>query len=61
MKRVEIVLENVNLKRYRRKIEKEMKKMGASELEIKLLKDETVCNNYKRKRDPKDVAWAILQ
>ncbi len=48
-------------KNYRRAIEIEMKKLGASAKEMSLLKDATVENGYKYGRSPEDVAWAILQ
>lgn len=61
MEKIKTIVEYANLKMYRSKIKKEMKRMGASKSELKLLKNNTVRNGYKNRRDPKDVAWAILQ
>lgn len=49
------------MEEYRVLLEKEMVKMGASEQELKLIKDATIRNALKRKRRPEDVAWALLQ
>ncbi len=46
---------------YRSMVILEMKKMGATDQEIKLLRDETILNSIRNKRRPEDVAWAILQ
>ena len=46
---------------YRDRVIDEMKKMGATNHEIELLKRETILNSIRNKRDPEDVAWAILQ
>ena len=61
MEKIKTIVEYANLKMYQSKIKKEMKKMGASKTEIKLLKANTVRNGYKNKRKPQDVAWPILQ
>ena len=46
---------------YKLEVVSEMKKIGASKEEIALLKDETIMNAIKNKRNPSDVAWAIMQ
>lgn len=46
---------------YRERVICEMKKMGASEQELSLLHDATITNSIINKREPRDVAWAILQ
>ncbi len=46
---------------YRTMVILEMKKMGATDQEIKLLRNETIINSIRNKRSPEDVAWAILQ
>lgn len=46
---------------YREQVICEMKKMGATEQELALLHDITIKNSIINKREPRDVAWAILQ
>ena len=46
---------------YRKLVVREMKKMGATEQELLLLHDITVANSIMNKREPRDVAWALLQ
>lgn len=46
---------------YREQVICEMKKMGATEQEFSLLRDTTIKNSIINKREPRDVAWAILQ
>lgn len=46
---------------YKLEVVAEMKKIGANKEEISLLKDETIMNAIKNKRNPSDIAWAIIQ
>lgn len=46
---------------YRASLIEEMKKQGASESEINLVSDSIIINSINRGRNPKAVAWAILQ
>ncbi len=46
---------------YRESVIVEMKKLGATEQEITLVHDATIANSIINKREPRDVAWAILQ
>ncbi len=46
---------------YRTMVILEMKRMGATDQEIELLRNETIINSIRNKRRPEDVAWAILQ
>lgn len=46
---------------YRARVVCEMKKMGATEQEFSLLHDITIRNSIINQREPRDVAWAILQ
>jgi len=46
---------------YRNLVIIEMEKMGATDQEIRLLSNETILNSIRNKREPEDVAWAILQ
>lgn len=46
---------------YRKMLVEEMKKQGASEAELSLIHDATIVNSIRNKRQPEDVAWAILQ
>lgn len=46
---------------YRASLIEEMKKQGASESEIKLISDSIIINSINHGRNPKAVAWAILQ
>lgn len=46
---------------YRKSLMTEMERMGATQQEISLIKDATIINAIQRKRNPEDVAWAILQ
>ena len=46
---------------YRKRVAIEMKKMGATEQELSLLHNETIRNSIINEREPRDVAWAILQ
>lgn len=57
---------NVDMERfmiiqYKEQIIIEMKKMGASDNELLLVREATVRNAIRRNRRPEDVAWAILQ
>lgn len=47
--------------KYRDAVIFEMKRMGATQQEIALLRDEIIINSITRERKPEDVAWAILQ
>ncbi len=49
------------LSEYRSLVVAEMKKKGATNEELTLLRDETIVNSIQKKRQPEDVAWAILQ
>lgn len=51
----------VQIDTYREMLISEMKKMGASENELSLVHDATITNSIINKREPRDVAWAILQ
>ena len=46
---------------YRSLLIVEMRKMGATDDDIKLIHDATIRNSILNKRKPEDVAWAILQ
>ena len=46
---------------YRERLINEMKAMGASEQELLMVHDATIKNSIINKREPRDVAWAILQ
>lgn len=46
---------------YRKALQNELIKLGASEQEINLIKDATIRNAIRRKRKPEDVAWALMQ
>ena len=51
----------VQIASYRESLMNEMRKMGASEQELSLVHDATIRNSIINKREPMDVAWAILQ
>ena len=38
-----------------------MKKNGATDSDLNLIHDATIKNSIRNKRNPEDVAWAILQ
>ena len=46
---------------YRERLINEMKAMGASDQELLMIHDATIKNSIINKREPRDVAWAILQ
>lgn len=46
---------------YRERLIDEMKAMGASDQELLMIHDATIKNSIINKREPRDVAWAILQ
>lgn len=46
---------------YKSMVIEAMKKMGATENDLSLLKKETIINSIQRNRKPEDVAWAVLQ
>lgn len=50
-----------DIARYRLALIGEMKKMGATESELNLIHNSTIKNSIRNKRNPEDVAWAILQ
>lgn len=52
---------DIQIASYREKLINEMKKMGASEKELLLIHDATIKNSIINKREPRNVAWAILQ
>lgn len=54
-------ISSVQIDSYRERVVTEMKKMGATEQELSLLHDITIKNSIINKREPRDVAWAILQ
>lgn len=56
-----VQVSSVQIDAYRERVVIEMKKMGATEQELSLLQDVTIKNSIINKRDPRDVAWAILQ
>lgn len=39
----------------------EMKRLGATENDLSLISNSIITNSIKNKRNPKEVAWAILQ
>ena len=51
----------VQIASYRERLLSEMKEMGASEKELSLVHDAIIANSIINKREPRDVAWAILQ
>mgnify|MGYP001068212169 CR=1 FL=1 len=51
----------LQLNNYRLLLIDEMLKLGASELELQMIKDATIRNAIRRNRKPEDVAWALLQ
>jgi len=51
---------DIQIASYREKLINEMKKMGASEKELLLIHDATIKNSIINKREPRNVAWAIL-
>lgn len=51
----------VQIASYRKELINEMIKMGASEQELSLVHETTITNSIINKREPRDVAWAILQ
>lgn len=51
----------IQIASYRERLICEMKKMGASEQELSLIHETTIMNSIINKREPRDVAWAILQ
>lgn len=59
MPTIQISPQQINL--YREQVKAEMKKMGATEQELALVHDATIRNSIINKREPGDVAWAILQ
>ncbi|MEG1545015.1 MAG: hypothetical protein RR382_10915 [Tannerellaceae bacterium] len=46
---------------YRNLVVVAMEKNGATQDEVTLVHDETIINSIQKKRQPEDVAWAILQ
>lgn len=56
-----VQISSVQIDAYREQVVIEMKKMGATEQELSLLHDITIKNSIINKREPRDVAWAILQ
>lgn len=46
---------------YRKALQNELIRLGASERDFKLIKDATIRNALKKNRKPEDVAWALLQ
>lgn len=54
-------LSSVQIDSYRTQVVAEMKKLGATNRELLLLHDATIKNSIINKREPRDVAWAILQ
>lgn len=46
---------------YRERLINEMKAMGASDQELLMIHDAIIKNSIINKREPRDVAWAILQ
>ena len=55
------ITSNTAIKLYKSLLEKEMIKMGASERDLKLIKDATIRNALRNNRKPEDVAWALMQ
>lgn len=46
---------------YELSIREELRNLGATQEEFELLSQELIWNNFVKRRDPKDVAWAITQ
>lgn len=57
------IIEKDEMQQYRELVVEEMLKMGAKEEDIKLLQDADgiINNSVALQREPKDVAWAIMQ
>ena len=46
---------------YKKKLKVEFINQGAKKSDFLLIKDETIINSLKQNRDPRDVAWALIQ
>lgn len=46
---------------YKKRLQNEMIKLGATDQELKLITNTIVKNAINRNREPKDVAWALVQ
>lgn len=46
---------------YKKKLKIELINQGAKKSDFSLIKEETIINSLKQNRDPKDVAWALIQ
>lgn len=54
-------IEDETLRKFRKKVINEMKRMGAADEHIALLKDNVIRFAIINGRSPEDLAWAILQ
>ena len=59
MMSVSILQEEVET--YRALLIAELRRLGATDDEIALIRDATIRNSIRKHRKPEDVAWAILQ
>ena len=46
---------------YEKAVKDELKALGATPWDFTLVSQELIWNNFTRRRNPRDVAWAILQ
>lgn len=46
---------------YKKRLKVELINQGAKKSDFLLLTEQTIINSIKQNRDPKDVAWAIIQ
>ena len=52
---------NKEINEYKDNLILELEKLGATNKEKELVKENTIINAIRQNREPKDVAWAILQ
>ena len=50
-----------NFNQYKEEVLNECKKLGASNPELTFITDEMIKTGMLNKREPKDLAWALLQ
>lgn len=48
-------------KEYKKRLQDEMIKLGATDQELKIITDTIVKNAINKDRKPEDVAWALVQ
>ena len=49
------------IRSFRTQVEECMRKMGATENDLRFIQDAAICNTIRRNGEPKDLAWAPLQ